>query len=203
MPIITAIKPQRNKKRVNIYLDGKFGFGLDLENYMKLNLKVEQEIDEIELEELIEKAEFAKTFDKLLRFATIRPKSRREVEMWFRKHKVHTSLHEKLINKLTKLELLDDHKFAKWWVEQRNNFRPRGKRALTAELFQKGIEKEIINEVLDEAEIDEAKIAKELLSKNEYKWRRFDDKKAKQKKSAFLARKGFGWDIIREIITNF
>jgi len=40
MPVITSIKAQKNQKRVNIYLDGKFSFGLDLENFMKLQLKV-------------------------------------------------------------------------------------------------------------------------------------------------------------------
>ena len=42
MPIITAIKPQKNKKRVNIHLERKFGFGIELENFVKFGLKVEQ-----------------------------------------------------------------------------------------------------------------------------------------------------------------
>ena len=44
MPIITAIKSQKKKERVNVYLDDKFGFGIDLENFIKLGLKVEQEL---------------------------------------------------------------------------------------------------------------------------------------------------------------
>ena len=48
MPTITSIKPQRNQKRVNIYLDGKFGFGIDLENLVTLRLRVEQELTEEE-----------------------------------------------------------------------------------------------------------------------------------------------------------
>ncbi|MCL4387349.1 hypothetical protein M1307_03060, partial [Patescibacteria group bacterium] len=63
MPIITSIKPQRNGKRVNIYLDEEFGFGLDLGNFMKLGLKVEQKISEEDIEKIIKKAEL------LLRFS--------------------------------------------------------------------------------------------------------------------------------------
>jgi len=68
MPQITAIKPQKNQKRVNIYLDDKFGFGLDLENFLKLGLKVEQELSDAEVAEIIKKAEFQKTYDKVCKF---------------------------------------------------------------------------------------------------------------------------------------
>ena len=73
MPIITSIKPQKNGKRVNIYLDEEFGFGLDLENFVKLGLKVEQKLSEDEVEEIVKKAEFQKVYDKILRFASLRP----------------------------------------------------------------------------------------------------------------------------------
>lgn len=200
MPIITAIKPQKNKKRVNVYLDGKFGFGIDLENLMKLALKVEQELTEKEIEEIVRKAEFQKTYDKLVRFATLRPRSEKEVNLWLRKHKVHKSLHKELFNKLKRLELLDDKKFAQWWIEQRTTFRPRGKRALFAELRQKGINRDLIKEILDEVEIDEEKIARQLLEKKRYKWEKLPKFEAKKKMSEFLARKGFGWEIIKQAI---
>lgn len=82
MPIITAIKPQKKKNRVNIYLDGKYAFGLDLENFVKLGLKVEQELSEKGVSEIVQKAEFKKTLDKLLRYATLRPRSRKEIVIW-------------------------------------------------------------------------------------------------------------------------
>ena len=200
MPIITAIKPQKNKKRVNVCLDGKFGFGIDLENFMKLALKVEQELTEKEIEEIVRKAEFQKTYDKLVRFATLRPRSKKEIDIWLRKHKVHKSLHKELFNKLKRLELLDDKKFAQWWIEQRTTFRPRGKRALFAELRQKGIDRDLIKEILDEVEIDEEKIARQLLEKKKYKWEKLPKFEAKKKMSEFLARKGFGWEIIKQAI---
>jgi regulatory protein len=200
VPIITAFRPQRNKKRVNVYLDGRFSFGTDLENLVRLNLKIEQEYSEKEIKEIIKKAEFQKTYDKLIRYSTLRPRSRREVEIWFKKYKVHESMHDELFNKLKRLELLDDTEFAKWWIDQRTTFRPRGKRALISELRQKGIDRYIIDEVLNSAEINEKKMAKQLLNKKEYKWERLDKLDARKKKSDFLARKGFGWEIIKELV---
>src|SRR3972149_10018566 len=96
MPLITAIKPQKNNKRLNIYLDGKFGFGIDLENFVKLKLKVEQELEDKQIEEIVKKAEFQKTFEKILRFVTLRPRSEKEISNWLRRKKIHESLHKDL-----------------------------------------------------------------------------------------------------------
>jgi regulatory protein len=202
VPIITSIKPQKNGKRVNIYLDDRFAFGLDLENYMRLNLKVGQELTEKEVEEIVKKGEFQKVYDKILRFASLRPRSEKEFKNWLYRKKVHKSLYKELFDKLRRLDFLDDEKFAVWWVEQRNNFRPKSKRILNQELRIKGINKEIIENVLFEAKIDEAKIAKEMLEKKKYRWKNLNDFEARKKMSAFLARKGFGWDVVKKTVND-
>jgi regulatory protein len=200
MPVITAIKSQKNKKRVNVHLDGKFGFGLDLDNFVKLNLKVEQELSEKEVAEIVKKAEFQKTLDKLLRFATLRPRSEKEINYWLKRKKVHESLQKGLFNKLKRLDLIDDRKFAEWWIGQRIQFKSKSKRELISELRIKGIDKNTIEDVLYETRIDEAKNAKKLIEKNQYKWERYDKRTARKKMGEYLARKGFAWEIIKKVI---
>ena len=204
MPIITAVKPQKNKKRVNVYLDNKFGFGLDLENFVKLDLKVEQELTDEQVGKIVKEAEFQKVYDKLLRFSTLRPRSEKELKDWLKKHKVHLSIHENLFSRLKRLDLLNDNKFAKWWVEQRMEFSPRGKRALIAELRQKGINRDLIIQLVNESVSQgyEEKTARKLLQKKKYKWERLQKLEAKKKMSDFLARKGFGWEVIKNAIDD-
>ena len=200
MATITAIKSQKNQKRLNIYLDDKFGFGIDLENYMKLGLKVEQELTEEEVEKIVKKAECQKALDKLLRFVTLRPGSEKEIKDWFKRRKVHESLHKELFNRLNRLELTDDEKFAEWWVEQRQTFKPKSLRILNNELRIKGIKKETIKEVLGKTNVDEEKIARQLFEKKEYKWKNLPKREAKQKAYEYLARKGFDWEIVKKIV---
>ncbi|KKP30846.1 MAG: Regulatory protein RecX [Candidatus Woesebacteria bacterium GW2011_GWE2_31_6] len=135
MPTITAFKPQKNQKRVNIYIDGEFGFGLDLENFLKLGLKLNQELTTLEIEEIIKKAEFQKTFDKLLRFVIVRPRSEKEIKDYLKRKKVHESLNEELFNRLNRLELINDTKFSKWWVDQRLVFKNKSKKDLKFEVL--------------------------------------------------------------------
>lgn len=200
MSTITAIKPQKKKERVNVYLDNKFGFGIDLENFVKLGLKQDQELTEEEVAEIVRKAEFQKVLDRLLRFATLRPRSEKEIKDYFRRKKVHESMHSKLFDRLNHLELIDDEKFAKWWVEQRLAFRPKPKRVIRGELMMKGVSKDIINKVLGEEDIDEEKMARELVKKKAYKWKNLEEFELKQKMSQYLVQKGFSWEIVKKVV---
>jgi regulatory protein len=200
MPIITSIKAQKNQKRVNINLDGSFGFGLDLENFMKLQLKANQELTQEEINEIIKKGELQKSFDKTLRFVMTRPRSLKEVKDYFKRKEIDSSLYQNILDRLEKLQLLDDQKFAKWWVDQRLEFKHKSKKDITFELRQKGIDTNIIKNVLDGSEIDELKIVKELIEKKKYKWERYDEKVRKQKIAQYLAGKGFNWDIIKNVV---
>lgn len=199
MPTITSIKPQKSKKRVNIFLDGKFAFGLDLESFVKLKLKVGAELSEKKVEEIVKKAELQKVYEKMLRFASLRPRSKKEFDNWLRKHKVYESLHEELFNKLKRLEFLNDEKFATWWIEQRLQFKSKSKRELLQELRIKGITKDIIDDVFSKLIIDEEASARKLLGKNRYKWDKLSNFEARRKISAYLGRKGFSWDVIRKV----
>ena len=194
MPRVTSIQPQRRQNRVNIYLDDKFGFGLDLENYVKLGLKIDQELSQEEVEKIVKKAEFSKIYEKLLKFAMLRPRSQKEIKDWFRKKQTPEMIQEELFNKLKHLELLDDAKFAQWWVEQRNSFKPRSKRLLKMELIQKGINSETITEILAESGIDELKIAMKLAKKKRHL--------EKERLISYLARKGFSWETIDAVLSN-
>lgn len=200
MPIITSITAQKNKKRVNIFLDGEYGFSLDLDNFGKLNLRVNQELNQEEVNEIIKKGELQKSFDKTLNFAIRRPRSEKEIKDYFRRKEIDKSLQQNIIDRLIKLELLDDTKFAKWWVEQRLEFKHKSKKDIIFELRQKGIDSDAIKKILDNSEIDELKIAKELINKKLYKWQKYDEKVRHQKITQYLAGKGFGWDIINSAV---
>lgn len=202
MPVITQIKQQKSKNRVNIYLDGKFGFGIDLENFIKLGLRVEQELTQKQIDEITDKSQLQKSLEKALNFAMVRPRSEREIVGWFIRKKVANEYHDRIFEKLKKYDLIDDEKFARWWVDQRQNFRPKSKKVLSQELRIKGIKKEIVEKVLGEIKIDEGTLASELIGKNLYKWEKFDKFVARKKKTEYLARKGFSWDVIKTAIGN-
>lgn len=203
MPRITAIKPQKDENRVNIYLDGKFGFGLDLENYVKLHLKVEQELTQEEINEIVNKSEHQKILNRILTFVSIRPRSEEEIKVWLRRKKIPEDMHYSLKETLQRLGFINDTHFARWFVEQRLTFRPKGKQALKYELLKKGIDRKIIDETLEKLEIDEVGLALRLLKKRESKWKRIPEEEVKQKMYEYLARSGFSWETVKEAVDKF
>mgnify|MGYP001589902038 CR=1 FL=1 len=66
----------------------------------------------------------------------------------------------------------------------------------------KGIKKEVVERTLSGLKIDEGKIAKELLARKVYKWKNLPIREARQKMGAYLARKGFGWEVIGKLLKD-
>ncbi len=123
---------------------------------------------------------------KALNLLSYRPRSESEMRFRLGRLKPEKPILEQVISLLYQDKLLNDAEFAKWWVGQRLEFRPRGNRALSSELMQKGIDRKIIAEVLPSTEA-EKKLAQKLLSK-----KKLDKVRAQR----LLLSRGFSPDIV-------
>lgn len=201
VPQITKIKSQKNQKRINIYLDGKFALGLDADNLLKAGLKVGQKLSQKQVDDLIFKNEFQKLFDKTLRLVSRRPRSEKEIRDYLKKKKTSPKITEEIIKKLKRIKQINDQEFANWWVDQRVTFRPKGKFGLTMELRQKGIEENLIENAVKK--IDELSLAEKLAQKKVRLLKNLPREERYQKLSAYLVRRGFSWETIKTIVAKF
>ena len=205
MSRITQLKAQKNRKWVNIFLDGAYFTSLELITVTKLGLKVAMDISQSDLNQLLRKHHDEKLLFRAMNFLSLRPRSEKEVTSYLQKKwtpKLSKEDYRKrvrgVVEKLKKENLLNDSEFANWWVEQRLTFRPKGKIALRKELQQKGIGNDIINEVL--ASLDEVEAAKRVAEKKSRMFKGQSSMQARRKLVAFLQRRGFSWDTIRQIV---
>lgn len=196
---ITGIKTQsRNRKRVNVYLDGDYGFSLALE--VAASLKRGDSLSDGEIEELQLRDSEAMAYNKTLKYLGYRPRSTAEVSRYLRDKGFHEQVSEQVTMRLRRAGLLDDRAFAQYWVENRETFRPRGRRLLRQELRQKGISEELIAEVL--AEVDEESSAYRAAVAHAAKYARLDDDGFRDKMSSFLRRRGFDYEVVREVVSR-
>lgn len=198
MPVITSIKQQKLKGRVNVYLDGEFSFGIDLDSFVLLNLQVGQSLTQDEIEKAKNTSNFQKNLEKVYRFAMVRPRSEKEFRDYFRRKHFDESNHESLIKKLKQLDLLNDLEFAKAWANSR--LKKKSVKVVRLELSQKGIDRNVIEDVLSDVKVDDFSIAKRLIEKRLYKWQNLDSKTKKLKMSQYLAGKGFDWNVIEKVV---
>src|SRR5882757_99837 len=151
--------------------------------------------------ELVEK--ISKYLENCYRYLAIRNRSEKEMRDYLLKKKADPEIIDAIVEKLYKQKFLDDEAFARSWVRSRARFRPRGKRMLQMELQQKGINKELIQIVLAEENEDvpdELTQAKNLIPKRIEKLRDEPRQIIYQKVGAFLARRGYGWEVIKKAI---
>jgi regulatory protein len=200
VPRVTAVKKQsRNPGRVNIYLDNKFAFGLSQELAAKFGLLVGREISGEQIL-LVKKGSCReKSLTMAYRYLSYRPRSEREVKDYLVRKGIGGEEIKSVIFYLEEQGYLNDNDFARWWLEQRNQFRPRGCRLLRQELIQKGISQEIIDRVL--AGVDEKELIGKLLRKRHLRsWGESD--RGREKLVAYLGRRGFSWPVILEVLES-
>ena len=200
MAQITAIKPQEKRKnRFNVYLDGQFALAISNELLVREGLKVGQELLPEKREELVAKDRLGKAQEQIYRFLSYRPRSEKEIYDYLGKKKLKDEEKEKIIKKLKEEKLIDDLEFARWFLEQRQTFRPKGSYALRQELRQKGIGEKIIDQVLPNRE-EELSLAEKALVKAEKKYASFLGREKKEKLMAYLRRRGFSWEAVKKAV---
>jgi len=206
---ITSISAQsRNPDRVNISVDGKYRFSLDVYQVADLGVRIGKEYSEGELAELENESQFGKLYARTLEYCLMRPHSAREVRDYlYRKTRatkyrtragdikeragVSVNLTERVFQRLLSKGYIDDEKFTRYWVENRHQRKGASRRKLIAELRAKGVDTAIIDAQLADSPRDEREELRKVIAKRA---KRYDDV---QKLIAYLARQGFSYDDIK------
>jgi regulatory protein len=194
---ITAIEPQvKNPERVNIFADGKFLLGVSELVVMQMGLEVGQELSPAQLARLQREEALHQAVDRSYNYLSYRPRSREEVRRYLQRKQTPPDIIEEALARLDSLNLVDDRAFASFWVESREQFSPRGARALKNELRLKGVEREVVDELVD-AEKDEERALnagrKKALSLARIPG--MDYATFRTRLGSFLQRRGFGYAV--------
>jgi regulatory protein len=140
-----------------------------------------------------------------------RPRTRWELRRRLQRAGADEPLIAHTLDRLARLGLADDVAFARWWAEQRDRHSPRGRRLVEAELRQRGVPVEVIEELRDQ-ELAEPAFAEEQLPQSEAERARIaldrhlrgrplpDDRRALQRIGMFLVRRGFDPETVRSTI---
>lgn len=145
---------------------------------------------------------FDKYYEKTIRFLSFRPRSEKEIKDYLIKKKVDDLTTKKIIEKLKQHKFLNDEEFTKWWIEQRTRVKPRASRLIKFELKQKGIVRELVDEVFEQLSENTTDFEKALglAQKRMARYKNEEPQKVYEKMARFLASKGFSWDTIKQVI---
>ncbi len=192
---ITALEFQKkNPDRVNVFLDGKFAFGLPA--IIAARLKPGQLLADAEVQALQAEGSIETAYDRTLNYLSYRPRSRAEVVRYLEKRDLPEGQIETVVERLERAGLLDDEAFARYWVENRERHRPKGLRALRYELREKGIGNEIMDRVLVSVDVSDS--AYRSAARKARQLAHLDEQSFTRKIVEYLARRGFDYEVARE-----
>ena len=204
---ITALKQQvRDQNRVSIYLDGKYSVSLTLSQLLEQGLKVGNELSEHEVTALKTKSADGKLRTKAMNWVFLRSRSVKELRDYLKrtsypssrssqKTPVSTETSQSIVDDFLRRGWVDDTVFAQWWVG-RSSRKNKSTSFLRSELMSKGVDRDIITEVLSES--DDLGVLSELVAKLSIKPKYAD----KTKLMRYLVGKGFSYSSVKEALAD-
>jgi len=199
MAKITAIRAgKQRRKRVKVFLDGKFAFSLEAEVAVKERLQVGQELSASRIEVLAGQDRFLSCLNAAARYLEYRPRSESELRGRLHQRGFDAGTVEAVIAKLKEQGLVDDLAFAEFWKDNRETFSPRSQGLTKLELRQKGVTSDIVDQVVDELDDNDSAYRAALgkahnLSISDYQAFR-------RRLGGYLKRRGFGYGVINRTI---
>ncbi len=206
MPVgtITALRAQDCvPERVNVFIDDEFAIGVSLDTLAREELFVGKAIAANEWARLESAESVHKAVHAALRLINARPRSIAEIRERLRRKDFSAAAIDAAVTRLIDLRLLDDAAFSRFWIENRQNCRPRSVRALRNELRRKGVERETVEATLRDEQLNQSE-ADRALALARGALRRYADAPDRatfqRRLGGYLQRRGFSFDVIAPIL---
>jgi regulatory protein len=196
---ITALSAQkRNPQRVNVFLDGEFAFGLA--RIVAAWLQVGQELPDERIADLLTEDDYETASQQALGLLNYRPRSAAEIRQKLERHNYRPETLDRVLERLRQAGLVNDVGFARSWVENRSEFRPRSRRALAYELRRRGLDEQTITSTLET--VNEEQMAEQAALKKARQLQSLNWKDFRQKMFSFLSQRGFDYEISSQVIAR-
>jgi regulatory protein len=204
MKKITKIEYQKkNKDRVNVYLDDKYEFGLDLNTLIKYSLRKDMELEEEFIDEILIAEEKNKAYNYAVSQLAGSSKSEKELRNKMSGKGYDLNFIEDAIDRLKSNKYIDDEEYCDRFIHDKTKISKYGKLKVKSDLYAKGIDRETIEEKINQiSDEDEMQRAIEAAQKKLRTLEGTDPLKIKFKLYNYLAARGFEHETVKKAISE-
>ena len=196
---ITAIRAGKGRrKRVSIFLEGKFGLSLETEVAVREGLKVGQELSEKQIESLTGTDQLHRCFNAATHLLSFRPRSEAELTERLYRRGFNGDSISVVITKLKDQKLVDDRSFAQFWKTNRQTFKPRSRWLTKLELRRKGVAEGIVDEVVNTIDDEEGAYCAAMEKMSHLQGA--DYQSFRRRLGDYLRRRGFSYEVIKQTV---
>lgn len=197
--LVTAVEP-RKKMFSALYIDGEFAMKLDTQTLMEKRIVAGVELTDEQLKEIIELSNERRAKNKALNLLAYKDRTKKELIDRIKQDYSEESA-VNATNRMEELGLIDDEKYARNLASQLIYKKHMSKRTVQYKLREKGIDRELIDEIISEMEVEPKEQVRELLE-GKYRNKLYDEQSRKRTVSA-LQRMGYSWYDIKPVIDEY
>ena len=217
MPKVTKIEVQKkNKERFNLFLDGEFEMGIDIDTLVKFNLKKDQILEPSDMQNIQEYDHYRRGVNLAIQYLSYKKRTEREVIQYLEKNDIQSNAIQDVIDYCYKEKFIDHEDYAESLKNTMIHttdkgpeiYRQKGpeakvKQKVTQSLLQKGYKFETIQLVMNEIDFSQDEetldhlLQRDLEKVYNKNCRKYDSDKSVIKTIEALMRKGYNYDKIK------
>ncbi|MEB3058464.1 regulatory protein RecX [Parvimonas sp. D9] len=199
---VVNINYSKSKEVFEVVFEDETKLLLNYNIFEKYKVSVDMDFSEDEILEMKYFSDIERAKSRAINYISGKLKTKYEVRLKLKENGFTEDVIDKVLDILEKEEYLNDKVYCEIFIEDKKKLNGYGKNKIKSLLIQKGISKNIFEDFLNEFEYDEEfdnalkmGIKKlELLSNEE------DNFKKKQKIINYLTYRGFGFDVINDVL---
>ena len=203
MPTITRFSEQKRRpNRRNIYLDGSFAFGCNVNVVARFRLRAgmilsDQQVQEIQLGEVKQDC-----FDTAIKFLQSRLHSTTELKRKLIRQEWGNEVIDAVLGDLARMGYLDDERFARTRALSASQQKHHGPRRAMVELLKAGVKSDVANRAVDDVygSVDNTAAARKLAQKQASRLKKLEPLVARRRLAGMLQRRGFDYETIKPVI---
>lgn len=199
--VVTKIEPA-NKTRYKVYLDGQFAFALYKGELSRYKIREEQELDESLFQKLKNEIVVKRAKLRAMHLLNDMDRTESELRMKLKQGLCTEDVIDIAMDYVKSFGYIDDYRYAIHFIDIKRQ--SKSKKEIYAALVQKGVSAELIETAMEESygPEGEREAIRRLLAKKRYDIANADQTQM-QKIYAFLARKGFRYEDIRQVVQYY
>lgn len=202
--LLEITKVERQKKSDHRYIIhfGAYNMTVHEDVMIKYRMISGNSFMKQDLEEIVVADERQRAYVEGLRYLERKPRTAQEMARRLREKEIGETIIAEVLQRLQQERFIDDPLYAKQWAEQRITNQRKGKLWIRQELREKGIDKSLIAEALENISPEEE--LESALQTGRKKWNmiRGDMNDKRRKTGAFLMRRGFPGEVVRQVLNT-
>jgi regulatory protein len=205
VPLVTQITEQKRRpNRRNVYLDGAFAFGCNVNVVARFRLREGMALTEEQVKAIQHGEVKQECFDNALDAISARLHSRSELQRKLMRREYGEEVVNAVLDDLARLGYVDDERFAKTKALSAAQYKHHGRRRAFMELRRAGVTGDVADKALDDvyAEHDSTAVARQLAEKQAARLKKLDPVVARRRLVGMLQRRGFDYEAIKPVVDD-